>query len=159
MKKKLILASVFLLILTVSAAVAQRKADNFLGKWKLEPANKWAEKWRIESMTIVVTEENNDLIVEKISKSSVNAFSNVNRINYKVNGGTITTVIGGFFGGYETRRLRFVKDNRLQFLLSYQRDWDVTSSRETWTISEDGKTLTVNHQTKYISTKTIFTKE
>lgn len=163
MRRKLVFASIFLLILTGSTMFAQRKADNFLGKWKLETGNKWAEKWRIESMTIVVTEKNNELIVEKISKSSLNAFSNIDRINYKINGGMITTVIGGLSGGIETRRLRFVKDDRLQFLWSYQRDYqsnfDITSTRETWTIFADGKTLTVNNQTKYVSTKTIFTKE
>lgn len=160
MKKKLVFVSIFLLILTVSATFAQRKADNFLGKWKLaETGNKWAEKSRIESMTIVVTEENNDLIIEKMSKSSANAFSNVSRVNYKINGDTITTVIGGLSGGVESRRLRFVKDHRLQFLWSYHRDLDLVSNRETWTISEDGKTLTVNHQSKYTFTKMIFTKE
>ena len=160
MTRKLVFLFALSLIFTVSTAFAQQRSKNFLGTWKLaETGNDSVKKRGTESMTINVTEDGDFLVVEKIGKGTDNIYSSTTKTNFKINGNPITTVSGGFLRGFESRRLRFEKDNKLQFLMSTYYDLDRRLTREIWTVSKDGKTLTVKHAGRYAWSKMIFTKE
>lgn len=154
MKRKIILLFALSLILTASTAFAQQ---NFLGTWKLAETNNWTNELNIKSMTITVTETGKDLIIERSTQKTDISFSS--KDVYKTSGATTTALVGGRFGGLETQFLRFVKDNKLELLWRFEAERDGRSNREIWTISEDGKTLTVLQQSRYLSGKLVFTKQ
>lgn len=160
MIRKLIFLFTLSLIFTISTAFAQQKAKNFLGTWKLAETGNDSAKHHSTGWTgINVSEDGDFLVIEKISTGTAFFPPYTDKINYKINGNPITTVGGRMFGGFKTRRLRFVKDNKLQFLTSTYYDLDRRLFRETWKVSEDGKTLTVKHEGKYAWGKMIFTRE
>lgn len=145
------------IFLTASTIFAQQKTGNFLGTWKLAETNNRTNELNIKSMTITVTETDKDLIIERNTQKSDIGFSSKNI--YKTSGATTTSLVGGRFGGLETQFLRFVKNNKLELLWAFQGERDGRSSREIWTVSEDGKTLTVLQKGAYISGKLVFTKQ
>ena len=159
MMRKLIFLFALSLIFTVSAAFAQQRSKKFLRTWKLSEGNKMTKQMGTESITINVTEDGDFLVVEKIGKGSAEIYSYTTRTNFKINGNPITTVSGGFARGFDTRRLRFENENKLHFISSFTYDFDRRTNRETWIVSEDGKTLTVKHAGEYAFSKLIFTRE
>lgn len=161
MARKLILLA-FSLALFVSASFAQQKSANFLGTWKLAESENNSKAGKT---TITVTETGKDLIIERNHQKAGNAETYSFKTSYKISGATTTKLIAGQFGGVEITSLRFLKDNKLQLLKTMRTDPDLqtvvgsTPSRETWTLSEDGKTLTVKIVARYASSKMVFVKE
>lgn len=166
MKKRITLLCAFLLLFTSSAIFAQQKSANFLGTWKLvESSDKWEEKSGVKWMTMTVTEAAGELFIERSHQKADNAETYSHKTSYKTTGATITRLIAGQYGGVEIRSLRFLKDNKMQLVTTVRRDPDLetiltsTAQRETWKVSEDGKTLTVKSVNRYYSSKMIFTKQ
>jgi hypothetical protein len=157
MKKNVILMAIITIFLTASTIFAQQKTGNFLGTWKLAETNNWTNELNIKSMTITVTETDKDLIIERNTQKPDISFSAKNI--YKTSGATTTSLVGGRLGGLETQFLRFVKDNKLELLWGFQGEKDGWSNREIWTVSENGKTLTVLQKSQYVSGKLVFTKQ
>jgi hypothetical protein len=171
MKRNLILIAAFIFLIAVSTTFAQQKTDNFLGTWKLsETGNKPSDKSGLKSLTITVSENNGKLKIER-NGQNLNDADLSSTEAYKINEDTETSVIGGFMGGVEFRRLRVLKSNKLQFLTTLKGDYSITTLRATWIISGDGKTLTIKRDYitssvepngkpgAYISSKLVFTKQ
>ena len=171
MKRNLILISAFAFLVAVSTTFAQQKTNNFLGTWKLsETENKQSDKFGLKSMTMTVSEDGGKLKIERNSQS-LNDVALSSSEAYKINEDTETSVIGGFMGGVEFRRLRLLKENKLQFITTLKGDYAIRTTRATWVISDDGKTLTIKRDYitssveptgrsgTYISSKLVFTKQ
>ena len=169
MKRNLILIAAFTFLTAVSTSFAQQKTDNFLGTWKLSET-KQSDKSGLKSLTITVSEDSGKLKIER-NGQSLNAADLSSTEAYKINEDTETSVIGGFMGGVESRRLRILKSNKLQFITTLKGDYSITTLRATWLISGDGKTLTIKRDYitssvepngkpgAYISSKMVFTKQ
>jgi len=163
MKKNIILMMAFTFLLTASTIFAQQKTDNFLGVWKLaETGNKWLEKYRVESMTINVSEEDGKLIIERSGKGlGYEYIAPISTEVYNINGDTDVTILEArYLAGVKYRRLRLLTANKLQFLTKVKpSDLHETLSRATWILSEDGRTLTVKQEGMYGASKIFFTKQ
>lgn len=158
------------LFLSVSTIFAQQKSANFLGVWKLvKSESKRANK----SLTLSVTQTGNDLVIER-SSPQVNSTNTSLPLTetYKVTESAKVSLASGRFGGVVSQQLRFFNEHKLQLLSEANSDNFTTSIRETWVLSEDGKTLTiksdfrmwsktpsVNDAPGYTSTKMVFTRQ
>lgn len=173
MRKNLFLMMIIGLFLTVSTSFAQQNADNFLGKWKLDLSqNKWAVKSGVESMRLDVSKTEGELVIERDFEKLDSTVSSTRKEIYKINESSITSVIGGQFGGVKWQWLRFYKNNKLELFSKLNGEYFVTSTSEKWNLSEDGKTLTIRHGYQrsslvasegnsyaYNSAKMVFTRE
>lgn len=188
MKKNVILTLIFSLFLAVTAVFAQGKASDFSGNWELDTnKSKLGEKTRIESMTMSVSQTGSELKIETKTKHAVSSEGEV-RVGEK-NGGMIRRDIGSNFGettqivaynlgGTETKSeipgipiatttFKAKLENGGKLYLTSNRASEkpkgVTTVKETWTLSADGKTLTVARETVTpqgnVSAEMIFNKK
>lgn len=171
MKLKIILLAVFSLLLTASAISAQQtKIKNFSGNWTLNTAkSKLNEKLPIESMMITVLQTGKDIKVEtktkflpppekrginkrggQISGSSVieTAYSYTldgKEVEYKTPDGTDKAMLKSDIA--TSGQLKLLQTRRLN-----TPSGEVTLKNvEIWTISPDGKTLTVKRDADSMS--------
>lgn len=159
-----------------ASSKTQTKAANYSGKWNLDvKKSKLNERQNIESMTMNVEQNEKDLKIESSVKrgESPAAADNGQRRGGLMNGGGMR---GGGFGGGEDQTFTYIldgkevvndmtksaagkftykgaqeKDGKLK--LEHTREFDSPNgpmkikTNETWSISADGKTLTINRET------------
>ena len=169
MKKLLFLTTMFCLL--AISALAQDKKVDYSGNWTLDLSkSKLDERMRVESMTMNVTQTEKDLKVETTIKrmpppEGVGGGQG-NGIGSGRGGGGFGR--GGGFGddgtttysldgketkaGEITRKAKVENDGKLK--LNSSRSFDTPNgaisitTRDTWSLSADGKTLTVKRDTE-----------
>lgn len=185
--KKAIIMTALMLFATVAVISAQEKtpAQNkkviFSGSWELDVSkSKLNERMRIEAMTMNVSQTDKELKVENTIKREM-------RVEGGAGGGGFGR--GGGFGdgsqavtysleGKETKteipgipsaklKAKWEKGGKLQLTSSRSFETPMgvmtTTTKETWSLSEDGKTLTVKRETETPrgtqSSELVFTKK
>ncbi len=193
MKKATILTAVFSLFLAVTAVSAQVKTADFSGNWELDAAkSKLGERMRIESMTMNVSQTAKDLKVEKTTKLALRSEAET-RGGAPPNSGGMGRRVGGLFNGGDSKqtlayslegretkeevpgipgatsmlKAKWEKDGKL--LLTSSRNAETPMGamtitvNETWSLSPDGKTLTVvreqETQRGKVSAEMVFNKK
>ena len=164
MKKVLFFTA--LICLTAFSAFAQdKKAADFSGSWTLDASkSKLDERARIESMTLNVTQTDNDLKVETATRRTPppeGAMNDGGQGGRRRGGGfggdgTLTYTLDGKETSVETDgpagkipvKLKAERDGGKLKLISVRTfntpNGEATmTTKETWTLSDDGKTLTV----------------
>lgn len=191
MKKQVILLAIISLLVAVAGISAQEKAKapapekkiDFSGSWELDASkSKLGERMRVESMTMNVSHTDKELKIESTTKRAM-------RAEGEMRGGGANFGRGGGFGdgpqtttysldGKETKteipgipsatlKAKWEKDGKLQLssIRSFETPMGVmsTSTKETWSLSEDGKTLTVKRETETprgtMNTEMVFVKK
>lgn len=169
MKKNVILTAIISLFLAAAAVSAQEKSIDFSGNWELDAGkSKLGGQSRIESMTMVVSQDGKELKVETKTKYAFTPEKEVE--GSEKSGGRIRTNVGGNFGdvtqtavyslnGVETKseipgipvatttfKAKFEKDGKLHLFSSraLENPKGATAAvKEIWSLSADGKTLTI----------------
>jgi hypothetical protein len=189
MKKNVILTLIFSLFLAVTAVFAQGKTSDFSGNWELDTnKSKLGERARVESMTMSVSQTGNELKIETKTKHAISSEGEV-RVGEKNGAGMIRRDIGSNFGettqiaaynlgGTETKSeipgipiattvFKAKLENGGKLYLTSNRASEkpkgAITVKETWTLSADGKTLTVvrEHVTPQgnVSAEMVFNKK
>jgi hypothetical protein len=173
MKNKVLLMAVFCLLFAVGAVSAQeKKMTNFAGNWELDISkSKLSERSRLESMTMNVTQSDESLTIETTAKRAERAEGegrgggfgggggrgmpggdgNQSTI-YNLKGKETTIESAGQFGGETKFKAELKKDGKLKLIqtrnIETQRGAMNIKTIETWELSNDGKTLTINRDTE-----------
>ena len=167
MKKYVILTAIISLFL-VTAVSAQDKAIDFSGNWELDAnKSKLGERTRIESMTMNVSQIGMELKVETttkyafrsegetrdektgtgmIRKDVSGSFGDTTEVAaYSLEGREIKSEIPGIPIATTTHKTKWEKDGKLHLTSSRpsKTPKGAMTIKETWTLSADGKTLTV----------------
>jgi hypothetical protein len=165
MKRNLVLAAVFALVAFAMTAAAQ-KAPNFSGTWNLDVSkSKLGDNNRIESQTLTVAQTSTDIKITTSTKRTPPP------AGAPTGGGGGGRMGGG--GGDQTVSYTFGKETKVDMTMgqntvpvTYNSKWDggklnLSSSRtmtnqagdtvsmtskETWELGSDGKTLTINRE-------------
>lgn len=171
-----------LLCLAAFSAAAQKSAD-FSGSWTLDASkSKLDERQRIESMTLNVAQTDKDIKVETATKrlpppaDAPQGGGRGGRGGFGGGDGTITYTLDGKetqfsqegpMGAIPVTVKAKIEDGKLK--LSQSRTINspmgeaTLTTTETWTLSEDGKTLTVNRESASprgnTSSEMVFTKK
>ena len=188
MKMKIVLMAMFTLVFA-AAVSAQNRTANFAGIWTLDAGkSKLDDRMRVESMTLNVTQGDKELKIETTTRRAARPEGEMNGGGGNGRGGGMGR--GGFGGGdgttvysldgKETKieqespmgkipgsyKAKFDKDGKLNLTstrtMSGQMGEITITTKETWQLSEDGKTLTVKRETETPrgaqSSQMIFTK-
>ena len=190
MKKNVILATVISLFLAAVAVSAQEKTIDFSGNWELDPErSKLGGQSRVEAMTMVVSQTGKELKVETKTKHAFTPEAEV-RNSEKNGNGMIRTNVGGNFGdvaqtvsysldGVETKteipgipiatttfKAKFEKEGKLHLFSTRALESPkgaTAAVKEIWTLSPDGKTLTITREQETpggkSSTEMVFNKK
>lgn len=182
MKRTIFLAA-FVCLLAVSAFAQDKKATDFSGGWTLDVSrSKLGERARIESMTMTVAQTDKDIKIETATKrlQPADAAGGMGRggmrggfggdINFTYTlDGKETTVTQETQMGAIPVKLKAEPGGDGTLKLSSSRtlntpNGEITmTTKETWTLSEDGKTLTVKRDTETPrgtnSSEMVFTKK
>ena len=169
MKVRIVLMTIFTLVLTVAAVSAQNRTANFAGSWTLDASkSKLDERMRIESMTLTVAQTDKELKVETKTKRAARPEGEMGggqgRGGGMGRGGDGTTTYA--LDGKETKveqetqmgkipviyKANPEKGGKLTLIstrtISGQMGEMTIKTKETWSLSEDGKTLTVKRETE-----------
>jgi hypothetical protein len=171
MKKVLFLTA--LVCLTAMSAFAQdKKAADFSGVWTLDAGkSKLDERARIESMTMTVTQTEKDIKIETATKrlpppeganQGGGTGRGMGRGGFGGGDGTFVYTLDGKETSVETEgpmgkipvKLKAESSGGGQLKLSSVRTFNTQTgevsmtTRETWALSDDGKTLTVKRETE-----------
>ena len=173
MKVRIVFTAMFTLVLAVAAISAQDRTANFAGTWTLDASkSKLDERMRsnIESMTWTVTQTDKELKIETKTKRAP-------RPEGETGGGQGRGMGRGAFGGgdgttvysldgKETKVEQETQMGKIPVLykanlekggkltlsssrtISGQMGEMTITTKETWTLSEDGKTLSVKRETE-----------
>jgi hypothetical protein len=173
MKNNFMLAAVFSLFVFAFSASAQEKATNFSGTWNLDVSkSKLGDRVPIESQTLTVTQTDKDIKVETVTKHApppADAPQGMEKGGGKMGGhghrgggmmggdGTTTynldgketkTEVSGPMGSMPVSLKAKIESGKLNLSRSSSFSGpmgDMTmTSKETWELSSDGNTLTVN---------------
>lgn len=159
MKNNIFLTTIMTLLLALSIS-AQEKVTDFSGSWELDVSkSKLDERMRVESMTMNVAQTENNIKIETTAKRAENSGggSGMNR-----GGNQILTYN---LDGKETQIQQDSPMGQMPVTLKAKMDgakMNLSSTRtlkpqmgemtiitnETWSLSEDGKTLTVKRETQ-----------
>ena len=163
---KKVLISIIWLILCTFALSAQEKNVSFAGTWELDiDQSELSERSRIESLTMTVTQNKNELFIKpkaKLKESEdanrgiqiklVTKKQNKNGLAFKLDGTEITEEMEGDTDGSITRTGNIEENGNLTLTTSlninYMGNEITTTTTETWEISEDGETLTIKVETE-----------
>lgn len=171
MKLKIILLATFSLVLTVSAISAQQtKIKNFSGNWTLDTAkSKLSAKLPVESMTKTVLQTGKDIKIETKTTFPPSETAGVNNRRGSNMGGSsvIQTAYVYTLDGKETEfktadgidnailKAQIEKNGQVKFSqtrrLNTQSGETTLKTVEVWTLSADGKTLTVKRDADSMS--------
>lgn len=168
MNKKFILTAIFSLFLAVLTVSAQDKKTDFSGTWELDVAkSKLGERMRVESMTLTVSQTEKELKVESVTKRpprpegapAMGGGAMMGRGGMGGGfGGDATRVFtldgkessipgAGQMGGSETLKAEMETGGKLKLnstrTISSQMGEMSIKTKESWTLSADGKTLTI----------------
>lgn len=160
--KKILILSVFVCLSAISAFAQEVvNTKDFSGDWELDASkSKLDERARIESMTMKVMQTNNDVKIEtNIKRSTANSDGGgmMNRepqtLIYSLEKGKFTKIDTFGTGGSGTAILTADFDgDKLKLnqarTFNTQRGEISTTVKEIWTLSADGKTLTVKRETE-----------
>jgi len=172
MLKKLFIAVLFGAF-AVASISAQKNVDNFVGTWKLTKTEGLPKTSTVQKVTLDISQTADAIRIERTSEGVNNnqkySFNNIE--SFDVKNGTSVSLVAGQFGGTLKNQLRVLAANRLRFDSVLDRDLTTVSAREIWTLSSDGKTLTIETFSRYssknapensgggVSTKMTFSKE
>jgi hypothetical protein len=187
MKVRIVLMTILTLVLAVAAVSAQDRTAGFAGSWTLDASkSKLDERMRIESMTLSVTQTDKELKVETKTKRAPRPEGETGGGQGRgggmgrggFGGGDGTTVYS--LDGKETKveqetpagkipvlyKANLEKGSKLTLsssrTISGQMGEMTITTKETWSLSEDGKTLTVKRETETPrgtqSSEMVFTK-
>ena len=181
MKKALFLTA-FVCLMTISAFA--QKATDFSGSWTLDVSkSKLDERARIESMTLVVAQTDKDIKIETATKrlpppEGMNQGGGMGRgggmgfggdgtNTFTLDGKETTTEIEGRMGKVPVKLKAEIDGGKLKLTrtstFNTQMGEITTTTKETWTLSDDGKTLTVKRDMETPrgtnSSEMVFTKK
>lgn len=168
MKNNIVLVAMFCLLFVVGAVSAQDKKTNFGGDWELDlDKSKMAERSRIESMTMKVTQSETDLTIETKAERSegksegqpmgrrggfgggrgmLSPGSDQNT-TYKLSGEETTIQSAGQLGGETKFKAESLKDGKMKLTqirnLETPRGEITIKTVETWELMDGGKTLKI----------------
>lgn len=184
--KKVLFLSVFVCLTALSVFAQDKKAD-FSGAWTLDMSkSKLDERARVESMTMTVTQSDKEVKIETATKllpppegiSQENGgqgmggmrrggFSGDGTRIFSLDGKETTTEAEGRMGKQLVKLKGEIDGGKLK--LSSVRTFNTQAgemsmtTRETWTLSDDGKTLTVKREMETPrgtnSSEMVFTKK
>jgi len=163
MNKRLIPAAFALLLVAAFSVFSQEKAKDYSGTWKLDLAkSEMGERSRVESMDMTVTQSDNDLSYErnaKLSEAQGGGMGGRGGMGGPGGGGKMTydlsgkeTKVSGAMGGEVGLKAKVEKDGGLK--LTQNRSFEgpmgamTIKTVETWSLSDDGNTLTVSSTTE-----------
>ncbi len=178
MRKSIMFGALLSLFVLAGAVSAQ---SNYAGDWKLDKENsELGERSRVKSMTMNVTQNDDELTYERKvereerdgaggrgrGRRGMRGGGNAGPVTFKLDGTeTSTDVDRGFATGKVTRK---AEEKEAALLLTTKSVFDTPrgemkiTSVETWSLAEDGKTLTVSAETETPrgsrSSKLVFTK-
>lgn len=190
--KKVLFFSVFVCLTALSVFAQDKKAPDFSGSWTLDAGkSKLDERARIESMTLSVAQSDKDIKIETATKRlppPEGALQGDGQGGGQ--GGGMRRGGGGFGGGdgtttysldgkettteAESRMGKSLIKSKAEFdggklKLSSSRTFNTQmgemtmTTREIWTLSDDGKTLTIKRETESPrgtnSSEMVFTKK
>lgn len=157
MNKRSIPAALTLMLVAAIAVFSQEKAVDYLGTWKLDLAkSEMGERSRVESMDMTVTQSVNhrpgfpdELVVEPKAKLSEASGGGTGRFDLFSARGKITYYLSGMAReATDAMGIRWVlqatvgMDGELN-LKGTQKQSGLATYDERWSLSDDGKTLTV----------------
>lgn len=184
--KRLVFLSVFVCLAAFAAVAQDKTATNFSGSWTLDASkSKLDERARIESMTLTVTQTDKDIKVETATKrlpppeganQGGGQGGGMGRggfgggdgaTTYTLDGKETATEIEGRMGKIPVKLKAELDGGKLKLTRSSTintPNGEFTSvTKETWTLSDDGKTLTVKRDTETPrgtnSSEMVFTKK
>ena len=188
MKLKIVLTAIFTLIVSVAAVSAQNKAADYSGKWNLDVSrSKLDERSRIESMTMTVSQTGKELTIESSVKRAERqdggggemrrggmgamrrggGFGGDGTTVYTLDGKETVNDLSGAMGGKTALQAKADKDGNLTLLqtrnVETQMGAITLKTTETWSLSADGKILTVKREAETPrgtnSSEMVFTKQ
>jgi len=187
MKKTFFLAA-FVCLMAISAFAQDKKAD-FSGSWTLDASkSKLDERARIESMTMTVAQTDKDIKVETATKrlpppdggggngqgggtgrgGGMGFGGGDGTTSYTLDGKETSTEVEGRMGKVPVKlKAELEKDGKLKLsrvsTFSGQMGEITITTKETWSLSDDGKTLTVKRDMESPrgtnSSEMVFTKK
>lgn len=171
MKKNIILTAIISLFLAAAAVSAQERTIDFSGNWQLDAGkSKLDRQSRVESMTMVVAQSGKELKVETKTKPAFTPEKQTRGGDDQKGSEMVRANVGGNFGdltqnavysldGLErkseipgipiattTFKAKFEKDGKLHLVSSRALDnpkGATAAIKEIWSLSADGKVLTV----------------
>lgn len=163
MKKATFLA--FVVCLTAFSAFAQSKTTNFSGNWSLDVSkSKLDERARIESISMTVTQTEKDIKIETQTKRMPppeGSNQGGGRGGFGGGDGTMTYMLDGkettvqqetAMGAQTVKLTAKIDDGKLKLVSSRtfntQMGEITMTTKDVWTLSEDGKTLTVKRDSE-----------
>jgi hypothetical protein len=178
--KKAVFLTAFVCLLAISA-LAQEKAVNFSGDWTLDVSkSKLDERMRVESMTMKVTQSDKELKVETAIKRAPRpegSGGGMGRGGFGAGDSTLTYTLDGKETKIQQESPMGAIPVTLKATLESGGKLKLASSRtfsgqmgevsittdETWSLSDDGRTLTVKRDMKTPrganSSEMVFTKK
>lgn len=190
--KKILFLTTFVCLLAISAFAQDKKAD-FSGNWTLDVSkSKLDERMRVESMTMNVTQTEKELKVETAIKrlpppdgatqgggqgSGMGRGGGFGRGGFGGGDGTVTYTLDGKETTIQQQSLmgqipvklkaELEKDGKLKLnssrAVNTQMGEFTITTKETWSLSDDGKTLTVKRDMETPrgtnSSEMVFTKK
>jgi hypothetical protein len=165
--KKILFMTAFVCLLAVSA-FAQKKTD-FSGSWTLDVSkSKLDERMRVESMTKNVTQTDKDIKVETATKrlpmpdGAMQGGGGMRRGGFGGGDGTFTYTLDGKESSAEVDgqmgkmpiklKATVESDGKLKLssvsTFSGQMGEITITTKETWSLSDDGKTLTIKRESE-----------
>ncbi len=182
MKKALFLTA-FVCLLAVSAFAQDNKKTDFSGSWTLDASkSKLGERARIESMTMTVTQTDKDIKVETATKrlpppagamqdgggqgGGMRRGGDGTSV-YSLDGKETTTETEGQMGKSLVKQKAELDGGKLKLsstrIFNTQMGEVSINTKEIWTLSDDGKTLTVKRDMETPrgtnSSEMVFTKK
>jgi hypothetical protein len=164
MLKKLVFA-LTLAVFAATSVSAQTKVDQYLGTWKLtsQPKNS-----KFKMVTLNVSVEGDAFEVEKISDTVKDGkdYSWTTIYSYKLSGAT-SAYLPSKRNDFASTYMRYMSDGKLRLVYNYNASSvdlesleSNSSIREDWSLSSDGRTLTVDLLNyNRASTRFVYTKQ
>ncbi len=171
-----------------AVSVKQNKMTDFSGKWNLDVSKSKLDEraQNIESMTMTVSQTDKELKVESMTKRAERentggqmrrggmdgmrrggGFGGDSQTIYTLDGKETTTDMAGAMGGKMTAKATAEKDGKLKLFQTREIETPMGARKmkmtETWSLSPDGKTLTVKREAETPrgtnSSEMVFTKQ
>ncbi len=177
MNMKIVFMAIFTMVFAATVS-AQNKAADYSGKWNLDVSkSKLDERSRIESMTLTVSQTDKELKVESSVKRAESqdgggdqrragmpngggmggmrrggGFGGDGTTVYTLDGKETTNDMSGAMGGKMSLKAKTEKDGKLTLLQTREFETPMGTmsmkTTETWSLSADGKTLTVKRESE-----------
>jgi hypothetical protein len=179
--RKVLFLTAFVCLMAISAFAQDKKAADFSGGWTLDVSkSKLDERARIESMTMTVAQTDKDIKIETATKrlpppdggggmGRGGGFGGGDGTTvYTLDGKETSTEVEGRMGKVPVKlKAELEKDGKLKLTrtstFNTQMGEMTMTTKETWSLSDDGKTLTVKRESETPrgtnSSEMVFTKK